>query len=89
MRPRPRWGQGWRKGVIITMKRGFLQSKKIHDLKVFFIISRKNQGIVHYRPSLTIGQTLHPIISPKQKRKRSRMVRGSLSSGIGTNPNVL
>jgi hypothetical protein len=28
MRPRPRWGQGWRKGVIITMKTGFLQSRK-------------------------------------------------------------
>ena len=32
MRPRPQWGQGWRKGVIITKKKEFLQSKKTKKL---------------------------------------------------------
>jgi hypothetical protein len=28
MRPLPEWGQGWRKGGDLALKRGFLQSKK-------------------------------------------------------------
>jgi hypothetical protein len=34
MRPRAQWGQGWPKGVIITMKRGFQQSSKILQKKI-------------------------------------------------------
>jgi len=30
MCPRFRWGQGWRKGIIITMKRDFLKSTYFH-----------------------------------------------------------
>ena len=37
----------------------------------------------------TIGQTLQPCISPKQKMNRSHILLGSCSSGIGVNPNVL
>ena len=47
------------------------------------------EGGSHATPVRVIGQTLQPAISPKQKRNRSLMVVGSLSSGIGTNPKVL
>ena len=43
----------------------------------------------HPPASLRMGQILHPAISPKQKRNRSRIIFGSWSSGIGTKPNVL
>jgi hypothetical protein len=46
-------------------------------------------GRFPYRPARVIGQTLHPAISPKQKRNRSLIVFGSRSSWIGTKPNVL
>lgn len=43
----------------------------------------------HGVPSRTMGQTLHPSISPKQKMNRSRMDFGSRSSGMGVQPKVL
>jgi hypothetical protein len=57
MRPRPRWGQGWRKGVIITMKRGFLQNRKKGIGRIRNQCFRRAMNARQMAPMMTAGST--------------------------------
>jgi len=50
MRPRPQWGQGWRKGGDYHLKRGFLQRKKYSANYGLILVALKSHQDPHGNP---------------------------------------